>query len=298
MQTFMRTCWQTPYVLLILATMFWGGNAVVGRLLVDSLPPVTISALRSILAMLVFCPFILPSMVREWSLARQHFKLLLVLVVSGVIGFNLLTYWALNYTTAINVTLLNSATPLFMIILSYVAFREKMTSRIFVSIMLSIIGIVWVTTQGSLERLLALQFNSGDLIMLVAVFSWSVYSIILKQKGNVMSPLPLFGYCLVLGVIFSIPAAFVELQFKTIHSFGYKEIFALLYLGFFPSVCSFLLWNRSLVLVGPSKASIYQNLIPVFAAIFAYFMLGERLTLAHIVGGLLVFVGVFLAARS
>lgn len=290
--------WNQPYLLLILATLFWGGNAVVGRFLAGSLPPVTISALRLTISALVFTPFVIKLLRQDWEQAKRHWGGIVAAAITGVIGYNLLIYWALNYTTAINATLINSTSPLFIGLLAYLFLKERLTARHFLSILVSMVGIMWVASQGSLERLLNLDFNRGDLIMLVAVFSWAIYSVIIPKISHHFSPFSLFGYCLATAFLISVPAAIVELQFKTIQTFGFKELLAVLYLGIFPSLCSFIFWNRASTMVGPSKSSLFLNLTAVFAALLGFIILGERLTVAQVIGGFLVFLGVFISSSA
>lgn len=290
--------WNQPYLLLVLTNLFWAGNAVVGRYLAGAMPPVTISALRVTLSTLLFVTFVFPQMKREWPQAKKHIGYLLLLAVCGVMGYNLLTYWALNYTTAVNATLINSTSPLVIGLMAYLVLKEHLSLRFLLSVLLSMVGIVWVVFQGSLERLLTLQFNRGDLLMLVAVFSWAIYSVTLPKIANRFTLFSLFGYCLVLASLISLLFAAVELHFKAIRSFGLDVGLSLLYLAIFPSLCSFLFWNRATALVGPTKGSLFINLTAVFAALFGYLFLGETLTLAQLMGGLLVFLGVFLASSS
>jgi drug/metabolite transporter (DMT)-like permease len=298
MKQFLEKCWNQPYLLLVLTTFFWGGNAVVGRFLADSLPPITISAIRISISVLIFIPLVYKIMKKEWPQAKKHFGTLLVLACTGVIGYNLLIYWALNYTTAINATLINSTSPLFIGVLSYLFLKEKLTVRHFLSMIVSMVGIMWVTSQGSLARLWGLEFNRGDLIMFAAVLSWAIYSVIIPKISNRFSPFSLFGYSLAVAFLLSVPAAWVELQFRDIHSFGLSEVISLLFLGIFPSLCAFIFWNRSTLMVGPSKASVFINLTAVFASLLGFFILNERLSVAQLIGGFLVFLGVFISSYA
>ncbi|OLN21782.1 hypothetical protein BTO30_13070 [Domibacillus antri] len=288
----MKKLQNNAYILLIFSTLFWGGNAVAGKYLAGSIPPVTISFIRLAISLLIVLPFIFPLLKREASAARKNVKVLFILSITGVIGYNLLSYWALNYTTAINSSLLNSTSPLFIFLLSYLLIGEKITWKYTLSIILSMTGVMIVITRGSIERLLSLQFNAGDLIMLLAVTMWAFYSILVRDASKKMSSLGIFGYSLLIGFILMIPASIIELSFVPMDRIGLTEWTALFYLGIFPSICSFLLWNRAVALIGPSRSSIFMNLTPVFGALIAFFVLGERITVPQIIGGALVFIGV------
>lgn len=285
-----------PYLLLVGAAFFWGGNAVAGKFLAGSLPPVTISFIRLALGVLIMSPVIIRLFKREMGALRENFKMLVFLAVTGVIGFNLLIYWALNYTSAINATLLNSTSPLFIFLLSALLIGEKMELKYWVSMAISFIGVLFVITHGSIERMIALQFNMGDLIMVLAVISWALYSIYIKKLSVKMPSLAIFGFTLAIGFVLMIPAVAVELAFVPVNALTLGEWSALFYIGIFPSICSFLLWNRAVAMIGPSKASISLNLIPVFGAGAAFLVLGEVITLPQVIGGCLVFIGIFITS--
>lgn len=285
--------WNTPSILLVLSTFFWAGNAISGKFLADNVPPLTLSLIRLAISALLIVPFMLPVLKREWTAAKIHCKLLLLLAVTGVIGFNLLAYMALHFTSATNVALFNSMSPMVTTLLAYVMIREKMNLRLGVSILISFAGIVWVMTSGSLANLLALRFNIGDLIMLAGVTSWSIYTINVKKIRGLLSPLAVFAYSLLIGLLLMIPASAVELAFIPVKHIGAQQVIGLLYLGIFPSIFAFLMWNQAVLLIGPSRSSLFQNLIPIFGAVLAYFILGEKITSAHYIGGLLVFMGVY-----
>lgn len=285
-----------PYLLLVGAAFFWGGNAVAGKFLAASLPPVTISFIRLMIGVFIMSPVIIRLLKQDMAALRENFKLLVFLAVTGIIGFNLLIYWALNYTTAINATLLNSTSPLFIFLLSALLIGEKMELKYWVSMAISMIGVLFVITQGSVERMLALQFNIGDLIMVLAVISWALYSIYIKKISGKLPSLAIFGFTLAIGFMLMIPAVAIEMSFVPLGEVDLVDLSALLYIGIFPSICSFLLWNRAVTMIGPSKASISLNLIPVFGAVAAFFFLGEVITIPQIMGGCLVFIGVFITS--
>jgi drug/metabolite transporter (DMT)-like permease len=285
-----------PYLLLVGAAFFWGGNAVAGKFLAGSLPPVTISFIRLAIGVLIMSPVIIRLFKREMAALRENLKMLVFLAVTGVIGFNLLIYWAVNYTSAINATLLNSTSPLFIFLLSALLIGEKMELKYWVSMAISFIGVLFVITHGSFERMIALQFNTGDLIMVLAVISWALYSIFIKKLSGKMPSLAIFGFTLAIGFVLMIPAVAVELAVEPVDALTLGEWSALFYIGIFPSICSFLLWNRAVAMIGPSKASISLNLIPVFGAGAAFLVLGEVITLPQVIGGCLVFIGVFITS--
>ncbi|PLR83275.1 hypothetical protein CVD25_11680 [Bacillus canaveralius] len=288
----------SPHILLVFSALFWGGNAVAGKYLAASIPPVTISFIRLAISGFIIFPLFFVILRKEWKTARTHLKQLTLLALTGIIGFNLLSYWALNFTSAINGSLLNSTSPLFIFLLSYVLTKERIKIKYILSVLLSIGGVIFIITQGSLDRLISFRFNLGDLIMILAVIMWAIYSLLLKKISLEISPFGVFGYSLGIGFMLMIPIVFVELSIIPLGYISSPEWAALLYLGIFPSVCSFLLWNRAVVLIGAAKASVFLNLIPVFGSVAAFFMLGEVITVAHVVGGSLVFAGIYFSSYT
>ncbi|GAE27602.1 permease of the drug/metabolite transporter [Halalkalibacter wakoensis JCM 9140] len=299
MNEIIRRSWNYPSILLITATLFWGGNAVVGRFLAPDLSPITISFIRILFSVAVILPFIFTPLKKEWQQVKKHIGLFFWFAVTGVIGYNIMSYWALSYTTAINVAILNSLSPVFMIFLSFIIMREYPKRNIILAVIFSLIGIVWVMFDGSITRLMQIEWNIGDVIMLGGVLSWAVYSILLVRKKLNIHPLALFGYSSIFAVILLAPFTLYEwIKYESVFSIATgTQWLALLYLGIFPSIISFVFWNRSVFLMGPAKCSVYMNLTAIFAAILGFIFINEALSFAQVIGGALIFSGVYIATR-
>ncbi len=294
-----QKAWNYPAILLIIGTFFWAGNAVVGRFLAADLSPVTISFVRIFISVVVILPFILKLLKKEWVQVKQHLSLFFWFALTGVIGYNFMSYWALTYTTAINVSILNSLSPIIMIFLSFIIMKEYPKRHVIVAVLLSLIGVIWVMFDGSITRLINIQWNIGDIIMLGGVLSWAVYSILLVRKKVNVHPVALFGYSSILALFILSPFALYEwVSYESVFTIATNvQWLSLLYLGIFPSIVSFLFWNRSVSLIGPSKCSIFLNLTPVFAVILGVLLIGETLSVAQATGGLLIFSAVYIANR-
>lgn len=287
-----------PYLLLVLATLFWGSNFVFGRVLVQTVPPFHLSVMRWMIGLLFFLPFAWP----EWNVHKQlmvrNWKLLFWLAVTGVAGFNSLLYVAVQYTTSINASLVNSTAPILIVILSVMFLREKMVSIQYVGIIISFVGVIWVFTNGHFERLLSLSFNKGDLFVMVAVICWSVYSILMKKWGVILPKKALFLSTIILGILILFPFSLWEV-FHTSFSFTQLKVsdwIGILYLGIFPSIISFVCWNEGVIQVGPAKSSNFLHLILVFAGIIAV-IVGERYTMVQFIGGVFILTGVIFASN-
>lgn len=288
----------SPYVLLILATVFWGGNFVLGRAVADDIPPSTISLLRWCIGLVVFFPFVYKRLPSEWPSIRQHWPVVLVMSLTGIAGFNSFVYVALHHTTSINASLVNSSTPILIFILSFLFLKDRLHRFQAVGAVLSIAGVLFILTKGSLENILSLSFNGGDLLMVAAVVCWSIYSMLVKQFAGRLPGYTTFFVCICIGIIILLPFSIVELFVyeRAVH-WHVSSIGAMLYFGIFASIAAFTCWNTAVEEVGAGKAGIFLNFIPVFATIFAVLLLGEQVAWYQGVGGLLVVAGVYLSTK-
>lgn len=299
MQGVIRKSWNYPSVLLITATFFWGGNAVVGRFLAPGFSPITISFIRIFFSVIIILPFIIEPLKKDWPQFKKHIGLFFWFALTGVIGYNFMSYWALAYTTAINVAILNSLSPIFMMFLSFIIMREYPKRNVVLAVIISLIGVMWVMFDGSITRLMSIQWNIGDVIMLGGVVSWAVYSILLVRNKVKIHPLALFGYSSIFAVTLLAPFTLYEwLRYDSVFSTAtVTQWLGLLYLGIFPSIVSFIFWNRSVFLMGPSRCSVYMNLTAIFAAILGFILIHETLSFAQVIGGFLISIGVYIATR-
>jgi drug/metabolite transporter (DMT)-like permease len=287
------------YFLLILANMIWGGNFVIGRIAGDYLPPITFSLLRWLIAFLFLTPFLTKKLKEDWKILWTHKWVLLFLTVTGVSGYNTILYIALHYTTSINASVVNSTTPLFIAIFSLFLLKERLSIIQAVGIGLSILGIIFILSKGSLESLEALSFNMGDLFVLAAVVCWSLYSITIKKYAKILPNITTLYVTSFLGVIILFPLSMFELNQPEVSIvFAPTTILILLYVGILASIVAFLSWNTGVSIVGAAKSGIFINLLPVFATIFATTFTKESLLWYQIVGGCIVIFGVLLSSRT
>lgn len=285
-----------PQLLLILATLLWGGNFVIGRAVSGDIPPITLAFLRWIVAFLVFFPIAYSRTKKEWPALKQYWRAVIILALTGVAAFNTLVYIGLHYTTSINASLMNSSTPIIIYILSFIFLKERLTKYQIIGTLLSLAGVLFIISGGSLQSLLSFSFNKGDLIVLVAVFCWSVYSLLIKKYAGKLPGYSTFLVTIAIGAIMLLPFTAYELltTSQTI-VWSASTIGAIIYVGVIASIVAFLSWNTGVVSLGANKAGIYLNFIPLFATIFAVLFLNEQLLLAQIIGGIAVIAGVFIS---
>ncbi len=284
-----------PQALLVFATLLWGGNFVIGRAVAGDIPPITLAFLRWIVAFLVFFPIAYSRTKKEWPMLKKHFGAVIILALTGVAAFNTLVYIGLHYTTSINASLMNSSTPIIIYILSFLFLKERLTKFQLFGTLLSLAGVLFIISGGSFESLLAFSFNKGDIIVLVAVFCWSIYSLLIKKYAGKLPGYSTFLVTIALGALMLLPFTVYELLTTSqAIIWGTSTIGAIFYVGIIASIVAFLSWNTGVVALGANKAGIYLNFIPVFATIFAVLFLDEKLLVAQVVGGIAVIAGVFI----
>lgn len=291
---------KSPYLLLVIATCLWGGNFVMGKVLVAEIPPIILALLRWTVALTITLPLFGKQILQHRNVFLKRWKTVVFLALTGVAGFNTVTYVAVQYTGSINAALMNSAAPIMIVILSMIFLGEKFSVQRGIGILISMAGVLWIITHGSWSALARLNFNRGDLWMLLAVALWAAYSIGVKKIAGQLPANALLALTIVITVIVLIPIAMFELTFQKPlppHSWT-GTIGGILYIGIFASIIAFLSWNKAVTIIGPSRSANFLNLIPLFSAIFAILFTGEHLAFFHLAGASLILLGVFVTTRK
>lgn len=286
--------WRSPYILLVIAALLWGGNFVIGRGFAATMPPFTLAFIRWVIAFLFFLPFAKNEVIANIPLWKKEWKTLFWMSLTGIVGFNTLLYIAVHYTTSINAALINAPTPALIALLSFVFLKETVQTRHMIGIVFSIIGVTWIVSRGSLEALLSFSINKGELWMLVAITSWSIYSVIVKKNTGRLPAAGSFLVTIMIGMIILAPFAVYEWIVDKPMTITFTSILGFLYIGIFASIVAFLSWNKAVAEIGPGKAAPFLNLIPVFASIFAITFIGETLNSAQLIGGVITIFGVLI----
>jgi drug/metabolite transporter (DMT)-like permease len=289
--------WNAAIPLLLITVVLWSGNSIVGRLVRDEVPPVTLALLRWVGALALLMPFAVRPLRADLRQLRREWKITALLATLGVSCFNALLYSALHYTTASNAMLIQSVQPGVILLLSALLFRERSGAVRIFAVLLSILGAGVVVTRGNGSTVRTLEFNRGELLMLVAVLCWSLYTVLLRLRPQVHQ-LSFLAATFAIGAISMIPFAIAELLSGARLVVKGSSIAAVLYVAIFPSLIAYLLYNRAVELFGAPRAGQLVNLMPVAGAILAVFLLNEPLRGYHIAGGVLILAGVFLFMRS
>lgn len=289
----------SPYLLLTLTALFWSGNFITGRAIRGEIPPVTLNFLRWVLAGAILAPFALAGLWRHRAVLRAHWPVLLVLSVTGISAFNSFVYTAVTATTALNAVLFIAITPLLIALLARLVLGDRLSVFQSAGLMVSMTGAVYVIARGDLEVLLQVQFNQGDLWMMAAVVSWSIYSLALKYRPSDLPPLTLLMSTVAVGIVVLAPVAAWELQGAvTLPEPTLPVLAAVLYTGIFPSVLAYIFYNYGVQQVGPGRAGTFIHFMPVFGAILSVLLLGETVAAYHVVGASLVFAGLIMGNLS
>jgi drug/metabolite transporter (DMT)-like permease len=285
-----------PYLLLCITAACWAGNAIVGRLAAGHIPPVTLSFLRWSAAFLIILPFAWKHLKRDWTAIRGKLVVMILVSITGIGVFNTLQYWSLEYTTALNTLLLQSAGPLIVAVWSLVLLGVRLTPPQAVGVLLSLSGVLVILTGGDVTTLTNIQFNKGDLIFLVALTSFGLYSV-LTLKRPAIHGLSFAAFTFGAGSAALIPLLIYELLTRPALTFDAKNLLTLFYVAVFPSIVAYLCFNRGVQLIGANRAAPFFHMVPVFGAAMAMVFLGEQPHAFHVIGFTLVLTGVYIASR-
>jgi len=286
-----------PYLLLSITALCWAGNAIVGRLAAGHIPPVTLSFLRWWLAFLIILPFAWKHLVRDWGAIRGRLGTMIFLSVTGIAAFNTLQYWALEHTQALNTLLLQSAGPLFVAGWALVLLGVRLTWAQAGGIALSLTGVLVILLHGDLTTLKNIEFNRGDLIFILALLMFGLYSVLSLKRPEIHG-LSFVGFTFGAGAACLIPPFIWELFARPPIEFDAANLLTLFYVAVFPSTVAYLCFNRGVQLIGANRAAPFFHLIPVFGAVMAFAFLGERPQWFDVTGFALVLTGVFVASRK
>jgi drug/metabolite transporter (DMT)-like permease len=284
------------YLLLTVTAVLWAGNAIAGRLAAGVVTPATLTFLRWVLAVALIGVLARPHLARDLATLGRHWKLLAALGGLGFAGFNLLLYEALNHTTAINVTIEQSAMPVLIMLVNFVAFRQRIGALQAIGVGATIAGVVVTATRGDPLALLATGVNRGDAIMMLAVLLYAGYAVALRFKPTVHWLSLLFAMALA-ALLCVTPVFLAEVAAGGFRVPSMRGWLIVLYTAIFPSLVSQLFFLRGVELIGSNRAGLFINLVPIFGALLAVLVLGEAFRAYHLVGLVLVLGGILLAER-
>ncbi len=291
----MRKLWDSAWLLLAAANLLWAGNIVLGRGIAGEVPPVMLAWLRWTGAFLIALPFAWKLLRRDAPLMLRDWRIMLLLAATGIASYNTMAYIGLTETTALNVLLLQSATPLIIIVWAFALFREVPTLRQVAGVLLSLCGVLAIAAHGSLSVLASLSLNPGDVWVLVALAIYAVYCVMLRKRPAV-SPLSFLVASMGIGSAMILPFMLSEhLGGARVHAAAATWL-AVAYIAVMPSFVSYLFFNRGIELIGGGPAGQSMHLMPLFGSMLAVVFLHEEFRLFHVVGIAAIAGGILLAS--
>jgi len=279
------------YLLLTVCMLFLATNHIIGRFVHAEVPPVGLSFWRWLVAAVMLMPFVLPRAAASRRIYRANLGTL-TLLGGLIVGSTTIILIALNDTTAINVSLINATQPTLTVLFSWMFFRQRLSARQAMGITIAFIGVAIMLSRGQPQQLVSLGLNFGDVIALLAMAGFAAYAVNVRRLPAELSPVEALFGVIVAGTALLLPFYVIEsVFFRPMPVTGLAAI-AVVTLALLVSCLAMLLWNIGNQAVGPNRASIFMNLIPVFGAILAVALLDEALHWFHVAGLALVFVGI------
>ena len=278
--------------------MFWSGNFIVGKFAtLFEIPPLTLNFYRWLLVWIILIPFTFKEILLKKNYIKENWLLISFMGIITISTFNSVVYFALNYTQVINAVLMLAGIPAVVIILSSIMNIERANIFQFVGLFLSIIGVGTIISNADFQKILSLNFNKGDLWMLVCVLSWSLYSTLLKKKKFELSQFTFIQLMVTVGLIFLIPQYFYEKSIGFEISVNKFFIAILLYVVIFPAIAAYYCWQKAIEFIGPNRSAIFVQLMPLFSALMAILIFKEKFQLYHFIGGTFIVSGIYLSNR-
>ncbi len=285
------------YAYLIVATLCWGGNAVVGKLAVGHVSPMMLTMLRWVIACAIIFAISLPQLKRDWPVAKQHLPLMIFLGAVGYTLFNVLLYNAVHYTTAINVTIEQAGIPFLIFLANFVFFRIRVSLAQILGFSLTLVGVAITVSHGDLATLLSLTVNFGDLLMVIAVIAYAAYTIVLRWRPPV-DWRTLMAIPALVALLCTLPLVAWEYSAGTMMWPDAPGWTAALYTGLFASLVAQILYIQGIGHIGANRAGLFINLVPVFGTLLSVLVIGEQLQLFHVLALVLALGGIAIAERG
>jgi len=287
------------YIFLLLTVTFWAGNFIVGKFAsFYEVPPFSLNFYRWFFAWLILAPFTLPEILKKKEYILQNYKLFIILGVTSITIFNSIVYYSLNFTQVISGVLMISTIPVMIMFFSFILKIEKTNIFQIIGVIFSFLGVIIIITKANFEILKNLDFNKGDITMVVAMFSWALYSTLLKRQKYELSQISLLQVVMTFGLIFLIPIYFIEYQIGYRINLDKPFILILSYVVLLPGLASFILWIKGISMIGANRSGVFLHLMPILSAIMAMIFFNEKFMFYHILGACFIVIGILLSNKK
>jgi len=289
----------TAYLYLFLTVTFWAGNFIVGKLAsFYDVPPFSLNFYRWFFAWLILAPFTIPEIIEKKEYIFKNYKLFAILGVTSITIFNSIVYYSLNFTQVISGVLMISTIPVMIMLFSSILNIEKTNIFQIIGVIFSFAGVIMIITKADIQILKNLDFNKGDITMVVAMFSWALYSTLLKRQKYEISQISLLQVVITFGLLFLIPIYFIEYQIGSRIILEKPFILILSYVVLFPGLASFLLWIKGISLIGANRSGVFLHLMPILSAIMAMIFFNEKFMFYHMLGACFIITGILLSNKK
>lgn len=278
------------YLLMLMASVFWAGAFIVGKASVASFGPWTLTFYRFGIAALVMAPAL-------WMTQRPHLKLsamqirqVIVLGLVGMVGYHVLFFEALKYTEASTASMIAATNPVVTAIILAISGIERLSLKKAFYLLLALVGVLLTISNWQLETLLSISANRGELLMVLAVSCWAVYSVLVKKYIGGFKPVIMSFYAFLSCAVMTLPFAVMEGLFQASSQASQSAWLSIIYMAVFASVLGYWIQQSSIQKIGPAKTNIFINIVPVFSMTMAWLFLGETIGLVKIVSaGIIIF---------
>ena len=287
------------YIFLLLTVTFWAGNFIVGKFAsFYEVPPFSLNFYRWFFAWLILAPFTISEIIKKKEYIINNYKLFIILGITSITIFNSIVYYSLNFTQVISGVLMISTIPVMIMFFSSILKIEKTNTFQIIGVVLSFVGVIIIITKANFEILKNLDFNKGDITMVVAMFSWALYSTLLKRQKYELSQISLLQVVISFGLIFLIPVYFIEYKIGFRINLDQPFILILSYVVLFPGLASFILWIKGISLIGANRSGVFLHLMPILSAIMAMIFFNEKFMFYHMLGACFIITGILLSKRK
>ena len=287
------------YLLLVLTTLFWSGNFIVGKAASTyEIPPFSLNFYRWLFAGLILLPFTLKEILQKKNYIFENIGFFIILGISSITIFNSAVYYSLYYMQVISGVLMISTIPVWIMFISTILGIEKTNKFQILGVILSLIGVLFIITKSDLNLIKNLDFNKGDLIMASGMFAWALYSALLKKKTYEISQITLLEVVIIIGLLFLIPIYILEINLGNPLVVDKPFILTLSYVVLFPGLASFFFWIKGISIIGANRAGVFLHLMPIFGSLMAIFLFNERFMFYHLLGAIFIVAGITLSNKK
>ena len=287
------------YLFLFLSVLFWAGNFIVGKYAsYYQIPPFSLNFYRWFFAWLILLPFTYKEIISKKNYILENYKFYILLGITSVTIFNSIVYYSLNFTQVISGVLMISTIPVMIMFISSILKIEKTNIFQILGVICSFIGVILIITKANFDLLVNLDFNKGDLTMVVAMLSWATYSALLKKRKHELSQLSLLEVIITFGLIFLIPIYIIEYSLGFEITLNKPFILVLIYVVLFPGLAAFICWIKGISLIGPNRSGVFLHLMPILSALMAMIIFKEKFMLYHLLGAFFILSGIILSNRK